>query len=418
MKKIPLVKCPYCFIPFKYNNAVFRCASGMRSVDEYLRSYHIDKGNSAYAKYDYGYVDPADLKTNQIETENNYITGVEDPNPATSLPLQQRLCPYCHNNLLINFGKEKTRYIAVIGVPNSGKTTYLAALNDRMRNLPNTTWYSLNKDKSSPLDNVTDLYCNERLSYGISTTYSTPDKSKIDKAKIATKSIMGPYFYELKYLNGQTESNDKCHLVFFDVPGEFYTSADKISKSLSQFLINADGIIFIVNAAEEYEHRELIKKLFDKEAPELDEQNTMQGLSDGILPQMVRVDDILQAFSQTNIINKKKTAIIFNKLDLIQDEIKIGEFTKETKGPVDMSVIDSLSDTIKSHLLGENATNLTKEQESLQKYMRSINDSFGEKNTRVFATRLIINDHFNSVGAETPFLWLLSEIGVYPKAKK
>ena len=112
----------------------------------------------------------------------------------------------------------------------------------------------------------------------------------------------------------------------------------------------------------------------------------------------------------------KKTAIIFNKLDLIQDKIKIGSFAMETKGPVDINKIDEVSNTVKSHLLGDGATILTQEQEVLQRYMKSINASFGEKNTRVFATQLVINDRFNSVGAETPFLWLLSEIGIYPKA--
>lgn len=398
MKSFPLVKCPYCFQTLKFNDAVFRCNSGVKSVDEHLKSYNMENGNEAFEREDFGYVDPADLKPIQITFDKEkHITGVENPNLAMHQPLTQRLCPFCHNNLLKTFGKKETRYIAVVGVPNSGKTTYLAAVNSSLKDKL-WNWSSLNSEQSSPLDIVTDLYRANQL-----------------KTKVATESIQGPYFYSLNYTDDITlENNSKksanqmeSHVVFFDVPGEFYSNADKISNSLENFISRADGIIFIVNAAEEVEHE--------------------RALRNGNTDKIIRVTDILEAFAQVEILGNKKTAIIFNKIDLIENEIaldsRISIFPKSTDGPVNQSEIKELSDNTISLILGNGSVTQNATQNALNRYMRKIMQVFG-KECRVFATHLIkeipeedeesFSYKFNSVGAETPFLWLLSQIGAFP----
>lgn len=386
MKSFPLVKCPYCFEPIKYNEAVFRCTSGEKCVDEYLKTFNIENGNVSYEREDFGFVDPADLSVQQITIDSEkHITGVENPNLAMRLPLQQRLCPYCHNELLRSFGKKETRYIAVVGVPNSGKTTYLAAVNDSMRK-KSWNWISLNSERSSPLDTVTDLY-----------------SANQNEAQTATEAIQGPYFYSLNYTGENTKKSMESHIVFFDVPGEFYSNADKITNSLANFLSEADGIIFIVNSAEEVEHQRAIKN--------------------GHFERLVRVNDVLEAFAQAGIAKNKKTAIIFNKLDLVEDEIGLNPhlaiFPKPTDKAINEQEIDSLSTDTINLILGDGAANPSPTQRALNGYMRKIQQVFGD-DCRVFATRLIResdssdNYIFNSTGAETPFLWLLSKIGVFP----
>lgn len=387
MKSFPVVKCPYCFETIKYNDAVFRCNSGEKRVDEYLKTFNIENGNEAFEREDFGFIDPADLSAQQIIMDSEkHITGVENPNLAMHLPLQQRLCPYCHNELLRSFGKKETRYIAVVGVPNSGKTTYLAAVNNSMRR-KNWNWISLNSEKSSPLDIVTDLYSANQI-----------------KTKVATESIQGPYFYSLNYTGENVKENIESHVVFFDVPGEFYSNVDKITNSLANFLSEADGIIFIVNSAEEVEYRKAIQ--------------------DGSFKKLIRVNDILEAFEQAGITKNKKTAIVFNKIDLIEDEIgldpRLAIFPKSTDGIINEQEIDELSRNTISLILGDGAANPNLTQVALNRYMRKIMQVFGT-DCRVFATRLIRecgkdSDSyiFNSEGAETPFLWLLSKIGVFP----
>ncbi len=390
MKKFPTVKCPYCFETLKYNDAVFRCDSGFKHVDEHLRSFHYANGNEAFEREDYDFIDPADLTYQQINFDDEkHITGVKNPNLAMSQPLQQRLCPYCHNNLLKSFGKKETRYIAVIGVPNSGKTTYLAAVNHSLRNKI-WNWNSLNSEKNSPLDDVTDKY-----------------SANVIDSNVATKSIQGPYFYSLNFSDDNGKNSMDSHIVFFDVPGEFYSNADKITYSLEQFLKNADGIIFIVNSAEEVEYNKYLQEHDFKK--------------------MIKIDDILSAFEQVDIIKKKKTAIIFNKIDLIQDKIgldpNLNIFPPVTNETIDAQQVDILSQNTISLILGDGSAYPSSTQVALSRYMRKIRQVFG-RDCRVFATKLMTEDVnnpgrflFNSQGAETPFLWLLSEIGVFPKSE-
>lgn len=388
MKDFPLVKCPYCFEQIRYNDAVYRCTAGLRTIDMYLKTYHRDNGNYAYEKMDYPVVDPADLQAGKISCdEEGYIIGVENPDPTSRMMLDKRLCPYCHNDLSVNFGKCPTKYIAVVGVPNSGKTTYLAAVNDRM-NYKEWNWISLS-GINAPLNDVTSLYRNNR-----------------SEAHVATRSIQGPYLYGLNYTpNDETQQSVDTHIVLFDIPGEFYTNADKLSESLKNFLSKADGIIFIVNAAEEKEHNNIIKK---------------SGATD-----LVRVTNILDAFAQAGIAKNKKSIILFNKIDLIEDELGINDITKRdlfpeaTDSVIEPETIERLSNFTKTAILVDkqhgNATT-----EALKQYMVKLQQTFG-KDSKVFATRLLIPDPinpdklvFNSVGAETPFLWLLSEIGAFP----
>ncbi len=403
MKKFPSVKCPYCFEEIKYNDAVFRCNMGTKKQDNYLKAYHMENGNFAFSREDYDFIDPSDLNKNQIEMDKERrITGVENPNPAMRhFPLQQRLCPYCHNDLLKSFGREETRYIAVVGVPSSGKTTYLAALNDRMPQ-QERAWFSLDNEKNAPLDNITRLYRANQPGIGT-----------------ATKSVQGPYLYELQYSNNLIREEKerllemKSHIVFFDVPGEFYSDVNKISQKLSLFLEKADGIIFIINAAEEVEHRR--------------EMQTEEFMSNVDTKRLVSVTDILQAFVQADIIKNKKTAIIFNKIDLIESEINLSEqaklniFPRPTAGQIDPAEIENLSSYTISQILGAGTAFQNPTQEALFGYMQKIRQVFGNE-SRVFATRMIREDPedrekytFVSSGAETPFLWLLSEMGVYPK---
>lgn len=386
MNKFPFVKCPYCFRTLLYNDAVFRSQSGEKKVDEYLKSYHMENGDWAYSSLEFAVVDPAMLMAEQIEIdENGYMIGVENPNKAIRQPLQERLCPYCHNSLLKSFGKKDVKYIAVVGVPNSGKTTFLAAVNDSLRS-KSWNWGSLDSEKTKPLDVVTDLYSGNR-----------------SEARMATKSIQGPYFYRIHSDANEFDLQEN-HVVFFDVPGEFYTSAEKINNNLASYISQADGIIFIVNAAEELEHQEAI--------------------ATGYVEKIVRINDILDAFQQVGIMSNKKTAIVFNKLDKIKNELRITDLDSyhphPTNNVVDIEYINNQSTRIVNLMLGEGGNSQSPLQRKLSKYMSRISQVFGP-DSRVFATRLLVESkneyYFRSEGAETPFLWLLSEVDAFPKTK-
>ncbi len=380
MANYPIVKCPHCFRAFRGNNVVFRCDSGERKTDPYLKSYHRENGNPAFERADYGFVDPANLQPHQLEIgERGFIIGVTNPDTSIRTPLSKKLCPYCHNELPRRFGECETKYIAVVGVSNSGKTTYLAATNDSLSK-KNWNWGSVDSEKSRLLDQITDMYA-----------MNDPD------AQVATKETQGPYYYYFIPPTAEGATAVPQHLVFFDAPGEFYVSADKINRSLATFLSQADGIIFIVNAAEELEKSAAGSR--------------------------VNVNSILQAFQESGILTDKKIAIVFNKLDKIKSRLglkSIDEFIPPATGDdIDPNKIKTQSDTIRALMLGNGAQVQNPTQILLSSYMTKIEKVFGN-NCKLFATRLLLEDDkgnftFMSQGAETPLLWLLSECGAFPK---
>ncbi len=381
MEKFPLVKCPFCFKELTYNNAVFRCETGEKKIDKYLKEYQARAcGNLAFEREDFGFIDPAFLKKSQIELDDEgRIIKVDDPDPSVTYPLEQRLCPYCHNKLIRNFGKKKTKYIAVVGVTNSGKTTFLSAVNASLRNR-DWTWESLDYKQNLPLEDVTNMYINNQAS-----------------AKVATREIQGPYYYELECSSNEKKEDYENHIVFLDVPGEFYCNPDKLSNALKLYLSSVDGIIFIINAAE--------------------------GVDMANNGRVVNVNDILQAFGQQGIEGNKKVAIVFNKLDLITNQLGItqmSDFLSEpTDDKVDTAAVNQRSERIVSLMLAEGQVQ-NPTQERLSAYMNRIKRAFGNS-YKIFASSLVLEDkengtfHFRTQGAETPFLWLLSEIGAFPK---
>lgn len=381
MEKFPLVKCPFCFKELTYNNAVFRCTTGEKTVDRYLKEYQaISCGNMAFEREDFRFIDPAFLKKVQIETDNEgRIVKVEDPDPSATYPLEQRLCPYCHNKLIRNFGKKKTKYIAVVGVTNSGKTTFLSAVNASLRNR-DWSWESLDYNQNMPLEDVTNMYSNNEAA-----------------AQVATREIQGPYYYELGCSVADKKEEFENHIVFLDVPGEFYCNPDKLSNALKQYLSSVDGMIFIINAAE--------------------------GVDVSNSTRVANANDILQAFGQQGIEGNKKVAIVFNKLDLVTSQLGVTQMSDFLAEPTDDVVntadINLRSERIVSLMLAEGQVQ-NPTQDRLSAYMNRIKRAFGNS-YKVFATSLVLEDrnngtfHFRTQGAETPFLWLLSEIGAFPK---
>lgn len=376
-KKYPTVKCPYCFTELKYNNVVFRNMTGAMKVDQYLLSFNRGNGNAAYSESKYSAVDPATLPHTDLNSKKGFLSGVRNPDRTLGDYLEERLCPYCHNSLLKNFGRDNIKYIAVVGVPNSGKTTYLAAVNDRLQK-KDWLWGSLDSEQSGPLDILTAHYTRNQAD-----------------ARTATKGVQGPYIYHLQNNIGDHKF-DECQLVFFDVPGEVYANAANINTHMSNYLLNADGIVFIINSAAAIESK-----------------------GD------VNVKNILDAFLQTGITSNKKTAIIFNKLDKVKKDLELSSedierfIPQATDETIDDSAIELQSNTIKGIMLKKGAHDKTATQQALTQYMLNVNQVFGE-DCRIFATRLITENEsgsyvFKSEGAETPFLWLLSELGVFPK---
>lgn len=371
MKKYFDVRCPYCFEQLRYNDAVFRCKSGDEQDDKYLKSYHAHLEERDTQNILYGFVDPADPKYSSYKREFDdgcYLTGIENPDKSTKGFLNERLCPYCHNKLLNRFGRVPAKYIAVIGVPGSGKTTYLASINEMMRERITESFSWINMDPNNhELEHIANLYAKGSIG-------------------AATKGVQGPYLRELGI------NKNKTDIVFLDIPGECYVNEEMLTERIVNYVKYSDGLIFVVNAAE-----------------------TVENNGETVL---ARTIDTVLGMLRKNNIPKKPTAIILNKVDLVKKALVdrnglIDFFPPITSDAVDMNAVKEKSEKVINFMLkrGGDGANI---QANLRGYVNNIIRDFGE-DCRVFATRLVLENHLvPNQGFDTPFLWLLAKVGVFP----
>lgn len=156
----------------------------------------------------------------------------------------------------------------------------------------------------------------------------------------------------------------------------------------------SDGLIFIVNAAE-----------------------TVENNDEAVLGKTI---DTVLGMLRENDIPKKPTAIVLNKVDLVKGELMGRKalsdiFPPITSDVVDMSAVERKSaDIIHSMLWHGGDGDGTDIQANLRGYVNNIIRDFGE-DCRVFATRLVLENHLVlNQGLDTPFLWLLAKMGVFP----
>lgn len=387
MKKLQTNYCPYCFRGIKPNDRVFGQLHSMTESDPYLNYYYSSCRNLTFTGIGYNVVDPALIKKTGISlTEAKRVTAVRTPytdlkpgdDPEAAVPM----CPFCHNVLLRSFGEVPEKYIAVIGVPASGKTTYLAAANAAMRGKRSLTWESIDSDHNQVMEDITDKYI-------------TNDPS----ARLATHSMQGPFSYRISFDEQVLGDHQQTNIVFFDNPGEFYIDRSRMNSHLEKYLSKADGIVFIINSAE---------KLSDKNGKVNVNQTTVQ--------------DILNAFTEIDGIRNKPTAIVFNQLDKVfgNDPVLMDYLAAPSGEFIDLEAVKAQSESIQELMLNQQGVS-PETAANLRRYVENINRVFS-KNCAVFATRLLQETEdgtfrFCYEGAETPILWLLAMNDSFPFKK-
>lgn len=244
----PNVKCPYCFKEIKYNNVVFRLVSGSMGTDPYVKAFEEGKKHIAgdenyrYINEDFVYEDTMYTSIGDIEVDDDKgITAISNPDESSSGQILERCCPYCHSVLPADYGKSDVKFIAVIGAPSSGKSTLIASMHNNMISGDEGYYWTEGSENGSL----------SALAQSLRTATRTQDRKDI-----ATRVVQGPFYYRFQCSDkdGKEKSSD---IVFFDVPGEYFQDARRMRTELRNYLNNADGIIFVINAGEAAERFEL-----------------------------------------------------------------------------------------------------------------------------------------------------------------
>lgn len=182
----------------------------------------------------------------------------------------------------------------IMGAPNAGKSTFLAAL-----------WHSVNQK-----DVRTDLTL-ERMAGNVNYLQGI-EKKWLEVDKLG-RTVIGQEQENLTILLAKEDM--KLELEFPDLSGEtFRDMYDKreISNKLKQKIENADSILYFVNVSDIHT-AELISEIDPKYRSEGQKQNERKASEDD--PTQVQMIDLLQAI--LDIKKDVKLAIIFSAWDLV-----------------------------------------------------------------------------------------------------
>ena len=131
-----------------------------------------------------------------------------------------RVCPYCHNPLPLGFGKNKVKYISIIGITGSGKTVYISQLLKGMTDYASKV--GLNAFFTS--DHETNFILNNQVKQG----KPLPDST-------SPKRLSQPMFYDIVRDENGVQKTDT--IVLYDIAGE---NCRRLKYVRSQHLLNIE----------------------------------------------------------------------------------------------------------------------------------------------------------------------------------
>lgn len=143
----------------------------------------------------------------------------------------RRVCPYCHNPLPAEYGKNPVRFLTIIGITGSGKTVYLYKLFEEMGRY------------------VAKAHLNAFETPSVMQFLS--DNAIVDGQPMpgsTTVYLHQPLFFDLVRSTGVNEKRVET-LVLYDVTGETFEDPRRTGDALkySPFIRYADGIILLID---------------------------------------------------------------------------------------------------------------------------------------------------------------------------
>lgn len=217
--------------------------------------------------------------------------------------LTERLCPFCHKELIPNAGLYDMKIIAMYGDTNAGKTVYLNILEAVLRGDPR-----LNMDSSAFQGCMFFQGNDEELKLHDENYNQLLGEHKLLKATTSGQ-VVKPQVFRYSYKTADKPYEDKNLLIVFrDIPGEDVRSADKLRR-YGFYLKNADGIIVLLDATKLTQ----VIPYLNIEKSEIGNLNVSQAIGN--------LSDLLA------VVNGKKkitipTAVVLAKSDVLEQVLK------------------------------------------------------------------------------------------------
>jgi len=394
--------CPYCYGGFSERDIRFRCSGrigpkGRRcapEIDKLLR----DRTGFAGALRP---VFPAD---GRMTAANCPQCGAESTT---------RICPHCHSQLPVHFGKVRSRLIALVGAKESGKTVYMTVL---VHELMHRAGEDLNAAISGADDNTRlrfasdyekPLYRDARL-LAPTTTAGTRDRAPLvfrftTEGRGSRLSGRGSRLG----LNGTGEPQ-RTLLSFFDTAGEDLRSARSVEENV-QYLAAADGVVLLLDPLQMRGARRLAPPdtLLPSPGAAGDEPaNVLENITD-----LIMAKEGIKASQRIS----KPLAIVFTKMDALLHDLK--ETSPLLRPPAHTPYFDE-RDSLEVH---------TEIQRLLARWEGSRIDQIAHKNYRTYRyfgvsalgetptqQNRVSPRGIRPYRVIGPFVWMLAQFGAIP----
>lgn len=141
----------------------------------------------------------------------------------------RRVCPHCHNPLPLGYGKNKVKYISIIGITGAGKTVYISQLLRGMSDYSSKV--GLNAYFTA--EHVTNFIEMNKVKKGMPLpAATTPGR------------LSQPMFYDIVRSVNNLQQTDT--IVLYDIAGENCRNANDMVR-FSRFVEHSDGLVLLID---------------------------------------------------------------------------------------------------------------------------------------------------------------------------
>lgn len=387
--------CPYCYSGFSEREIWFRCSGRIGPKGERC-SPEIDPVRRD--RTGFGQVLPPVFDSDgRLRAANCPKCGAESTT---------RICPACHMQLPVHFGKVRSRMIALVGAKESGKTVYMTVL---VHELMHRMGEDLNAaisgaDDETRLRFASDyeqpLYRDARL-LASTTTAGTRDRAPL-VFRFTTEGRTS------RLSRNGTGEPQRTLLSFFDTAGEDLRSVRSVEENV-QYLAAADGIVLLLDPLQMRGARQLAAPgtLLPTPGAVGDEPaNVLENITD-----LIMAKERIKASQRIG----KPLAIVFTKMDALLHDLK--ETSPLLRPPAHTPYFDE-RDSLDVH---------TEIQRLLARWEGSRIDQIAQKNYRTYRyfgvsalgetptqENRVSPRGIRPYRVTGPFTWMLAQFGTIP----
>jgi hypothetical protein len=397
--------CPYCYEGFGERQIQFRC-SGRVSREGKRCEAEID--TLLRTRTGFGGALPP------VFSANGKLTSA--PCPRCGADSTTRICPACHSQLPVHFGKVRSRLIALVGAKETGKTVFMTVL---VHELMHRTGAEVNAAISGADDNTRHrfagdyeqpLYRDSRL---LAPTTAAGLRDRVPLVFRFTTESRGPLRHGGR-LAGALGAGQPRHtlLSFFDAAGEDLRSQQSVEQNV-RYLAAADGIVLLLDPLQMRGARGLAApgtRLPSPGAAGDEPATVLENITDLILAKEGR--------KPTERIGKP-LAIVFTKMDALMHDLKETSplLRPATPAPYydegDGEAVHTEIQRLLARWEGARIDQITRLHYSRYRYFGV--SALGETPTQ---QNRVSPRGIRPFRVTSPFLWILAQFGAIPVAKK